>query len=241
MKLTYLLATTVLLGGIGAGFYYRQNIRKAFSRHEVAGAKNESADLHAIVQQVYQQTKPHTPEQFLEKARELKEGAVLFAYSHSSEILAGKIVMPWEIYKQALQGYAIVTKSDRNFSSSQQEQSDAVEKYLGTEYSLLSEARKHIFRAATGEHDLYASVASLFKDMALEYRLKKENHHDDKGADESIVAAASYLITQKSAHCAIITNDGDIDRIVDRCIPELEKKLIAVYHPPRMENHPLDS
>jgi len=151
---------------------------------------------------------------------------------------AGKIVMPWEIYQQAFQRYGITTKSRRNLPSSQQEKSSALEKYLSTEYSLLSETRKHIFRPASGKYDMYASVAALFKDMALEYHLKKENHHDDKGADESVVAVASYLSTQKSAHCAIITNDGDINRIVDRCIPEVEKKLITVYHPPRMENHP---
>lgn len=90
MKLTQILVTTALLGGMGAGLYYRQDIRKVFSPPEVAQAKDNSADLHAIVQQVYQQTKPQTPEQFVDKARELKEGAVLFAYSHSSEILAGK-------------------------------------------------------------------------------------------------------------------------------------------------------
>jgi len=90
MKWTYLLATTALLGGIGMGFYYWQDIRKAPSRQETSGAQDASADLHEIVQQVYQQTKPQTPEQFREKARELKEGLVLFAYTHSREILAGK-------------------------------------------------------------------------------------------------------------------------------------------------------
>lgn len=150
---------------------------------------------------------------------------------------AGKIMMPWEIYIQAFQRYGIVTKSNHNLSFSQQENSDALEKYLGAQYALLSEARKHIFRTASGGHDVYASVAAKFREMTLAYHLKKENHHDDKGADESIVAAASYLMTQKNARCAIITNDGDIDRIVDRCIPESEKKLMTVYHPPRMENH----
>ena len=90
MKFTHILATTALLGGIGAGFYYRHDIKKAFSHQDVTATKDNSADLHAIVQQVYQQTKPQTPEQFRDKALELKDGLVLFAYTHSSEILAGK-------------------------------------------------------------------------------------------------------------------------------------------------------
>src|SRR3989338_3864891 len=148
---------------------------------------------------------------------------------------AGKIVMPWEIYKQALQGYGIATKRNSHFLSSPQEyedvekKSEVVEKYLGIKYSLLAEARKHIFNPASGEHDIYASVAAEFKDLALEYHLKKENHHDDNGADESLAAAASYFSTQRSARCAIITNDGDIDRIVNRCLSESENKLVTVY------------
>ena len=148
-----------------------------------------------------------------------------------------KIVIPREIYRKALQGYGIVTQSRRNLPSSHQENRSILEEYLGTEYSLLSETRKHIFRPALGEYDRYASVVAQFKEMVLEYHLKKENHHDDKGADESLAAAASYLSMQRSARCAIITNDGDIDRIVHRCLSESEKKLVMVYHPPRLDNH----
>lgn len=90
MKWKYLLTTTALLGTLGTGFYYRKEIGKAFSRTETAEAKENSADLHAIVQQVYQQTKPQTPEQFAAEARKFKEGLVLFAYAHSQDILAGK-------------------------------------------------------------------------------------------------------------------------------------------------------
>ena len=156
---------------------------------------------------------------------------------------SGKIVLPQEIYKQALQGYGIVTQSRRNFPSFYQEdnkveeQRSPVEKYLGTKYSLLVEAKKHSLRLTSKEHEVYTSVAAKIRDMTLEYHLKKENHHDDKGVDESLAAAASYFSTQRSARCAIITNDRDIDRIVDRCLSELDKKLVTVYHPPRMENY----
>ncbi len=129
MKWKYLLATTALMGTIGTGFYYRKNMRKVLSRLETAGATENSAGLHAIVQQVYQQTRPQTqkgprpfaqkeklsllaPEQFFDKARELKEGLVLFAYTHSQEILAGK-------YDQKLD--ALVQNAGRYFGKLEHE------------------------------------------------------------------------------------------------------------------------
>ncbi len=92
MKWKTILATTALVGAVGAGTFYRGEIKsflteKSSTHLATPGATN---DLQGIVQQVYQQTKPSTPEQFIRDWNNLKEGAIVFAYQHSDEIVAGK-------------------------------------------------------------------------------------------------------------------------------------------------------
>ena len=97
MKWKYLLATAALTGIVATGVHYRRELGAVLSGTALSSGKEPSApfagasppDLHAVIQQIYQQSRPSTPKDFQEQFRKLKEDTVVFIQGHAQDILAG--------------------------------------------------------------------------------------------------------------------------------------------------------
>ncbi len=91
------MATAALTGIIATGVHYRRELESVFSGTMLSSGKESSTpfaganppDLHAIMQQIYQQSRPSTPKDFQEQFRKLKEDTVVFIQGHAQDILAG--------------------------------------------------------------------------------------------------------------------------------------------------------
>ncbi len=57
---------------------------------EGAAGKHSPEDLQGIVQKVYQQSRPKTPDDFIEQIQRVREDAIVFGYQNSERIVQGK-------------------------------------------------------------------------------------------------------------------------------------------------------
>ncbi len=123
-----------------------------------------------------------------------------------------RIVIPFIAYQQFLHGYGTLSRIVHR-NGLEEETKSAASAYSQKLYSLLWEARSHIFTApAVESYRVHRYVNGV---IALTERrpLKKPVHKDDKNADEILVATAHYLADRDNTICAIVTKDKDIGRI----------------------------
>lgn len=97
MKWKSTIALAGLVGALAGGTYYRREL-SSLLKGTVAGTESSlpalSAasphDLHDAIQQIYQQNRLATPQDFQKQFRTLKDDLVLFLHNNSSDIVAGK-------------------------------------------------------------------------------------------------------------------------------------------------------
>ncbi|MAG78569.1 hypothetical protein CL616_04355 [archaeon] len=145
----------------------------------------------------------------------------------------GKVFIPQKIYFQTCRGYTVLQRRISHIIGLP----NGIREYQSALFSLIKEAKSHLFSLSAEEHNEYSAYLETIKELNEIYGIKK-GHKNDNFADERLVAAAVYTSEFKKKESTIITNDRDISKFV--AMYNLSRGLrrrVSVYIPKRIENH----
>lgn len=116
-----MLAGAVLAGGLGTAAYVGRGWIAEMRAVTAQGTaeKTPPEDLQGMVQKVYQQSRPKTPEDFIEQVHKIREDAIVFGYQNANSIIQGKYDVEIERIGKAL-GHLFRDISDQGTQAAQQ-------------------------------------------------------------------------------------------------------------------------